>query len=511
MKDILLILTFLSGYVYCGRILVVVPTPSFSHQVVFRPLTQDLARRGHEVVVVTTDPVFKNKDGPPNLREIDVRDVTYAAWKTNFMNNTEFGSKKDLYKTAELFLIEFSHSLEIQLKTKEVQEIIREGEGRFDVIIVEASVRPALIFSHVFKAPIIQMSTSGPMLNSNDVVGAPSHIFLYPWVLHQRLYNLTLWEEFQEIFKHKDIYNLYINLELKEDIMLQSIFGRDVPSLRDLSDNVDMIFINSYSFWCDKLPVPKNLVYVGGIHIQPEKDLPEDLKSYLDSCKTGIIYVSFGNNVKPSLMPVDKVEMLTKTFSELPYNVLWRWDAEIPGISSNVKLTRWVPQSDLLRHPNVKLFIQQGGINSAEESISAGVPLIGIPMIADQWYTSEKYEYFKIGKRLHLDTLTKDELKNTITMLIEDGSYRENVKKLRHLTRDQPQSALERAVWWTEYVMLHRGAKNLRAPAVNTPWNIYYEIELILSVLTISVFFIGLALSLIIYLCKKITRKTKTQ
>lgn len=42
-----------------ARILAVYPTPSISHQVVFRPLMQELAKRGHDVVVITADPAFQ--------------------------------------------------------------------------------------------------------------------------------------------------------------------------------------------------------------------------------------------------------------------------------------------------------------------------------------------------------------------------------------------------------------------------------------------------------------------
>lgn len=76
----------------------------------------------------------------------------------------------------------------------------------------------------------------------------------------------------------------------------------------------------------------------------------QDLKSYLDSSKNGIIYVSFGTNVKPSWFPPDKLKVFTDVFSKLPFDILWKWDsAELPGRPKNVKISRWLPQSDLLR------------------------------------------------------------------------------------------------------------------------------------------------------------------
>lgn len=50
--------------------------------------------------------------------------------------------------------------------------------------------------------------------------------------------------------------------------------------------------------------------------------------------------------------------------------------------------------------------------------------------------------------------------------------------ELRNRVRDQPESALERALWWTEHVIRHKGAKHLRAPAANISWLDYLDLEL---------------------------------
>ena len=66
-------------------------------------------------------------------------------------------------------------------------------------------------------------------------------------------------------------------------------------------------------------------------------------------------------------------------------------------------------------------------------------------------------------------------------------SYREHIVKLRKIMNDQPQSPLERAVWWTEYVLRHGGALHLRTPAADMTWAEYYELHLIFIVLNIIV------------------------
>ncbi|CAH4033573.1 unnamed protein product [Pieris brassicae] len=77
-----------------------------------------------------------------------------------------------------------------------------------------------------------------------------------------------------------------------------------------------------------------------------------------------------------------------------------------------------LPQSDQLRHPNIKLFITQGGLQSTDEAMNAGVPLVGIPMLGDQWYNVELYEYHKIGVRIELETITEEQLTKAIDTVI---------------------------------------------------------------------------------------------
>lgn len=59
-------------------------------------------------------------------------------------------------------------------------------------------------------------------------------------------------------------------------------------------------------------------------------------------------------------------------------------------------------------------------MQSSDEAIDAAVPLIGIPMMGDQWYNVEKYVYHNIGLQLDITTLTEQEFKATIEKVIND-------------------------------------------------------------------------------------------
>ncbi|XP_047519265.1 UDP-glycosyltransferase UGT5-like isoform X1 [Pieris napi] len=471
-----------------ARILGVFPTASISHQVVFRPLTQELARIGHEVTVITTDPAFNDHNRPANLTEIDVHDVSYNLWLQIMKDNRmEFGDKAGIFKGAEKMATFFGKIVEEQLKTDGVQTLIKDKSKKYDLIIIEACARPAIMFSHLYKAPVIAMSSFGMAFGGEDLVGAPSHPILYPNMVHQRLHNLTFWEKFNEFYKHYWILNMWESTENKEFNLLKKYFGGDdVPSYKELNKNVDMMFLNIHPIWSHNQPLPPNVISIWGIHKKPQKSLPQDLQAYLDSSKNGVIYISFGSNVLSSMLPPEKINILINVFSKLPYNVLWKWETDVlPGKSKNIKIAKWLPQSDLLRHPNIKLFITQGGLQSMDEAMNAGIPLIGIPMFGDQWYNVESFEYHKIGLGVELDTITEEQLTTAIGTVINDKSYKENIIRLNRLMNDQSQSALERAVWWTEYVLRHGGAKHLRAAGANISYFEYYEIEFLLKLVSL--------------------------
>ncbi|KPJ00056.1 Ecdysteroid UDP-glucosyltransferase [Papilio xuthus] len=415
-----------------SRILAIYPCPSISHQIVFRPLTLELLKLGHEMTVVTTDPMFSKENAPANLTEINVHDATYDVIR-KIISNVVTGSKSDVLNQAIVVKELIYKATEAILLTNEVQHILK-NEKRYDLIFIEALFTPMLGISHKFKAPTILISSFGPFIGSYEIVGAPTKALLYHNMYSQRLNNLTLYEKISELYNYIRIQYIFNHSDEKFNELLKRIFGSDTPTLSELKNYVDMLFVNIHQIWEGNYPVPPTVVHMGGLHQKPQKSLPKDLQQYLDASENGVIYFSFGTNVNISHLPQEKIMIFKNVLSELPYNVLWKIkDDYLPEESKNIKTFQWLPQADLLRHPNVKIFITQGGLQSTDEAITAGVPLIGVPILGDQ-------------------------------------CYRDNVKRLRTLMQDQPQTPLERAVWWTEYVLRNGGAKHLRAPAANLSW-----------------------------------------
>ncbi|XP_038220993.1 UDP-glycosyltransferase UGT5-like [Zerene cesonia] len=221
--------------------------------------------------------------------------------------------------------------------------------------------------------------------------------------------------------------------------------------------------------------------------------------------------MSFGSTISSSMFNMEKLNIFLRVVSKLPYTILWKWDADVENVPDNVVLAKWFPQRDLLKHPSIKLFITQGGLQSTDEAIDAAVPLVGVPILWDQWMNVDKIAELGIGVMCSIHDVTEESFRAAIDTVLTDKRYKENIENLRNVIRDQPQTPLERAVWWSEYVIRHNGAKYLRSPAFDMPVQEYYEIKLILSIILVCALVLGIICKLCIKLISIFKRKTKLE
>lgn len=59
------------------------------------------------------------------------------------------------------------------------------------------------------------------------------------------------------------------------------------------------------------------------------------------------------------------------------------------------------------------------------------------------------------------------------------------MKKLAEISSDIPTTGLEKAVWWTEYVIRHKGASHLQSPLVEMSFYEYLLLDVIFAVLLV--------------------------
>lgn len=263
-----------------ARILAVYPTPSISHQVVFRPLTNELVKRGHEVVVITTDPQYPNGGAPANLTEINLHDMSYKLWHEKVIDSHIDGGKTSNYDVSEAFLKIIEDIGEIQLQVDEIKDIIENQKNSFDLLITETWVKWALGFSHVLKSPVIQFSSLGPVFDNLDAIGTAYNPVLYPQNLLHKLHDLSLWEKIEQYYQEYKFRRQSYEAELRYDKFLQRVFGPDIPPLSELRNNVDMMFFTIHPIWDGNRPVPPGLIYTPGMHQNEPKEISKVSLNY---------------------------------------------------------------------------------------------------------------------------------------------------------------------------------------------------------------------------------------
>ncbi|MFJ1664742.1 macrolide family glycosyltransferase [Streptomyces anthocyanicus] len=99
---------------------------------------------------------------------------------------------------------------------------------------------------------------------------------------------------------------------------------------------------------------------------------------------------------------------------------------ELPG---NVLARRSVPQLEVL--DRAALFITHGGMNSVNEALFAGVPLLLVPQGADQPMVARRVVELGAGLSIRTENITEDSVRAVARRLLEDSRYRAATSGLR--------------------------------------------------------------------------------
>ncbi|KAG5885585.1 hypothetical protein JTB14_003783 [Gonioctena quinquepunctata] len=501
-----------------ARILAIVFSPSYSHQITFRPLWRALADRGHHITLLTTDPM--RDPTQENIREIDLSG-SYGVMEKH--GNSDILSKKrseTKYKyLLELEILDVLDKVaDWQLDQSEVKNLIGNRSETFDLLIVEVMKPIHMAFSERFNVPFIGVTSQEAPSRIHAILGNYMHPVLYPdqyfpftqpLSLQHRLLS-TLLYVFTWYYQYAWRYH-------EETRIARKHFGEGVRDLWEIERDMSMLFVNVNPFFQDVRPSGMNTIYLGGgMHIEKAKPLPKELQEFLQSgAENGVIYFSLGSNVKSSLITGNLRNQFLGTFAELPHKVLWKFETSLDNLPPNVKIIKWAPQQDILADHRVKLFITQCGLQSIEEAIFNEVPMVGMPFMWDQPYNGGILQRKRLGLTVDITNVTKETFKNTILEVINNPVYKKNIKKISKLTRDVEKTGLERALWWTEYCLRTDGAKHLRRNFDIPSYQVYlldvYAILFIAGVVfiyTVAVVFKSVCRTLLGW---KRSRKTKKE
>ncbi|XP_037931782.1 UDP-glycosyltransferase UGT5-like [Teleopsis dalmanni] len=441
------------------------PGPSKSHFLIHSSIADALGRAGHNVTVLSVVPNV-NKNGKYNF--IHINSSTYTDdFATEMINNPQ-----PAYKLMSHMLSNIMEMANETMGHPTMQEFLKNHKkSSFDLIIYGYFMNEFHFgLSAHFDCPTVVSFMIQPMLFLNDLVGNPEQISYVPTMLSSLKQPLTFLGRVQNFLASMLENSLMMPLlNYENNKYYRTYFPADqYPSLDEVKKNISLVFTNHHFSQGPIRPNVPAMVEIGGIQIKEKPDpLPVDIKQHLDSATNGAIFFSLGSTVKSSHVPKEKTKMWFNVLSKLPYKILWKWEeADAPGFSENIVYRSWLPQDDILAHPNVKLFITHAGQGSVVESQFHGVPMVCIPLFGDQ--PANALNVIREGYGVSLDyiNLNAEDFKNAIVEVLDNPKYTNTIKQFSVLYRDRPMSARQVAVFWVEYILRHKGAKHMQSPAV---------------------------------------------
>ena len=113
--------------------------------------------------------------------------------------------------------------------------------------------------------------------------------------------------------------------------------------------------------------------------------------------------------------------MIFKVLGKLKQKVIMKWETN-EKMPKNIFVGKWLPQDEILAHKNLKLFVSHCGLGSIVESKFRGVPILGIPLFADQLSNAVGAVREGWVKMLDIKTLTEEDFNDSIIEMIQNIS-----------------------------------------------------------------------------------------
>ncbi|XP_008191815.1 UDP-glycosyltransferase UGT5 isoform X1 [Tribolium castaneum] len=488
--------------VHSYTILALFPHRGKSHANVFLTLTQALAKKGHEVTAISYFPL---KTPLPNYI-----DITLGNSSSHFIDRINLNDYQGL-RTERWFILRTLNNFSLgmcqqDLSSPSLGDFLKSGP-KFDVVLTEYfNCDCFLSVLHKFKSPVIGVSSSTVMHWTNEIFANPTNPAYVPNNLLNFSDRMAFWERVENFVLGlwQTFYYEFFMLPDGEEIAKRF---HNFASLRDIVFNSSLLLVNSHFTLNLPRPLVPAVVEIGGVHIVGVEKLPQNLEKWINESAHGVIYFSLGSMIKGHTFPDEKRSEFLKAFGRLPQRVLWKWENEtMSGKPDNVMIQKWMPQLDILCHPNVKAFISHGGLLGTTEAVHCGVPVVVMPQYGDQFTNARALEANGGGVILHLSEATEERIYDALKTIL-DPRFQKQAKELSARFRDRPLPPLETAIYWVEYVARHRGAHHMRTAAVDMPLYKY----LLLDVIAFLVLVAGLLFALFFYATRAILRKLFTK
>ncbi|KAH8252977.1 hypothetical protein KR032_002903, partial [Drosophila birchii] len=484
----------LAPFSHGAKILVLFPHANEGHFAVMRTLVAELASRGHNVDVYTghglgepLENVTETVTGEyPFWSECEydfkTESVYFMTKQKNFPGTVQkqAAPKGNLADLGRLPIENLRQSLasvgaralDHFLAQEPVQKLLKMSyiEFDFDVILVDYFYTEALLaLGLIHQRPVVGI-ISTDFGNYMDAVQealvpaacspAGSELDLPQLGFSERLGNIRDCISRRKQFA-KDHYGAQEQLVVK--------YFKQRYSIAELqASHLSLLLLNSHVPLMTPRVSIAQIVPAGGLHIRGPKELPWNVKRFVEEARAGVFYVQLGNEQPCGELPKEKLEALFSFFSSRKEGIIWTCHdvKTLEGLPKNVMIQHAVPQIDILAHPRVKVFLTNGDLLNLQEGIVRNVPILGLPLFHHEQRNMQLAVKLGVGLQLAENNVTSSSLTWAVERLLLESHFQLTIREVSLEYRDRPLGALASALFWVNYVVRHKGGAAMRTSGI---------------------------------------------
>ncbi|CAD6195441.1 unnamed protein product [Caenorhabditis auriculariae] len=509
---LLILLTGLAAIATAYKIVLFVPAMANSQVQYNARVADTLAEAGHDVSMAFT--IF--------FKEFDYSDVKINPKVKIY--NAEAQSKRIFRDSTAFDLENMSHMKKVtRMLTTGCRKLLQNKpflkwleDEKFDVAFSHMYTTCPIGLIHNAKIPSWVWLNSGALMDYvADVIGVPIIPSYIPPMLMEATDTMTFYERTKSFIGHGLMKAIWPRLmpALETQIFREEI-DPNFPSLLDVAATCPLVIVNTNEIYDIPRPTLDKVVNIGGLGVGfgDAKPLTGEFKEIAEKAE-GMVVFSFGSVAAAHKMPEEWKEAFLEAFKEFPkYHFLLRYveDDLKDRLPPNVHTFKWLPQKDLLLHKKTKALITHGGYNSLQEAISAGVPLITIPLFGDQPKNAMLAKKHGFAVEIKKGTLNKENIVKEIRAVLTDDSYSRNVKRLSAMTRSKPIPPATLLVRWTEFLAEFKTLDNLIPAGQKLNFFQYHSLDVMAFLLAAILLILFILYKIVKFVACFVIRKVKS-
>ncbi|MCX7997019.1 MAG: hypothetical protein N2691_04710 [Patescibacteria group bacterium] len=192
-------------------------------------------------------------------------------------------------------------------------------------------------------------------------------------------------------------------------------------------EQLNIVFTSRYfQPWDDRFG--DDFAFIGP-SIRARKELPPEPLPF--PSQRPVVYVSFGTIYNQD---VSFYRLAVDALADVGCNLLLSIGKnnkveDIGRVPPNVIVRQFVNQISVLEQSSG--FVSHGGMNSINESMYYGVPMVLFPVVQEQGFNAERVGQLGAGIVMDRSSVSADKLRDSVVKILSDRSYKEQAQKIR--------------------------------------------------------------------------------